>query len=64
MTEDEYKRLKRILDTIAEQQKMLTVKALDVEDRFAPVEKGIADLLAAVKKRISDRDGRQLPPLN
>jgi len=56
MTEDEYKRLKGILDTVADQQKMLAVRAVDVEGRFAPVEKGIADLLAAVKKRINDRD--------
>jgi hypothetical protein len=56
MTEVEYKRLKGILDAIAEQQKMLAVRTLDVEGRFAPVEKGIADLLAAVKKRISNRD--------
>jgi hypothetical protein len=36
---------------------MLAVRELDVEHRFAPVEKGIGDLLAAVKKRIIDRDG-------
>ena len=56
MTEQEYKRLKAIQDTIAEQQKMGAANALVAEARFAPVRQRIADLLMAVKKRIADRD--------
>jgi len=56
MTEDEYKRLKAIQDKIAEQQRIPAAKSLEAEDRFAPVEKAIADLFMAVKKRIAARE--------
>jgi hypothetical protein len=46
MTEEEYTRLRAIQNTIAEQQSIFAVKAVAAEDRFAPVEKAIADLLA------------------
>jgi hypothetical protein len=64
MTEDEYKQLKATLDRIAEHQGTLTLSSRAAEDRFSPVEKGIADLLGSIKKRISDRLGGQRPPLN
>jgi hypothetical protein len=64
MTQEEHKRLKGIQAVIAEQLESLSTRDREVEDRFAPIEKSIADLLTKVKKRISDRDGGQLPPLN
>jgi hypothetical protein len=64
MTEGEYKRLKRIQDAIADQQRKFAANSLEADKRFAPVQKAIADLLIAVKKRIAERDGRQRPPLN
>ena len=59
MTDEEYKRLRAIQNAIAEQERVFAAKAAAAEDRFAPVEKAIADLLVAVKKRIADRDGGQ-----
>jgi hypothetical protein len=64
MTEEEYKRLKGIQEDIAKQLKLLSTRDRDAEDRFAPIEKGIADLLTKVKRRINDSDGGQCPPLN
>ncbi len=64
MREDEYKRLKRIQNAIAEQQRKLAANSLEAEKRSAPVHKAISDLLIAIKKRITERDGGQRPPLN
>jgi hypothetical protein len=64
VTEDEYKQLKAMQDRITEHEKRLTAHARDPEDPFTRVEEGILDLLAAAKKRISDRIGGQRPPLN
>ncbi|HEY3026741.1 MAG TPA: hypothetical protein VGJ55_11380 [Pyrinomonadaceae bacterium] len=59
MTEAEYKRLKEIQDSIAEQQKLFAARTRDAEKRFAPIDKRAAELLAVIKKRIRDRDGGQ-----
>lgn len=64
MTEDEYKQLKATVDRIAEHEERLTAHARDAEDSFTPVVKGILDLLAKAKKRISDRLGEQGLPLS
>jgi len=64
MREKEYQRLKGIQVVIAEQLGALSTRDREAEDRFTPIEKGIADLLTKVKKRISDRDGGQRPPQN
>lgn len=64
MTEGEYKRLKGVQGAIAEQQRKLAANTLEAEKRFASVQKAIADLLMALKKRIAERDSRQRPPLN
>ena len=64
MTEDEYKEAKAMLDRIVAQERKLKVHAQDAEDSFTPVINGIIDLLAAARKRISNRLGGQRPPLN
>jgi hypothetical protein len=64
MTENEYKRLKRRQDSIAGQLRKLAANTLEEEKSFASVQKAIADLLMAVKKRIAERDSRQRPRLN
>jgi hypothetical protein len=64
MTEDEYKQLRATIERITEQEKKLQAHAQDAEDSFAPVMKGIGDLLAVAKKRLSDRLDGERPPLN
>jgi hypothetical protein len=55
MTEEEYKQLKATIDRITEHEKRLTERACDPEDSFTPVMKGLVDLLATAKKRITDK---------
>lgn len=44
--EEEYKQLKTTSDRITEHENRLTERACDPEDSFAPVMKGLVDLLA------------------
>jgi len=64
MTEDEYKQLKATLDRVEGHQQRLTAIDVDAKDSFTPVKTGLLDLLATVKKRISDRLDEQGPPIN
>ena len=64
MTEDEYKELKATIDRLTEQEKRLKAHAGNAEDPFTPTVIGIIDLLAAAKKRLSDRIDGPRPPLN
>ncbi len=64
MTEDEYKQLRATIERITEQEKRLKASAQDAEASFAPVMKGIGDLLAVAKKRLNDRLNGERPPLN
>jgi len=51
MKQGEYSRLKRMLNDVAEKQKTVAANMRRAERRFAVVEKRIADLLNAIKKR-------------
>jgi len=64
MTDEEYKRLKAMLDRIAEHQRRLSDCANDSEDSFGPVAKGIIELLAAAKERINNQIDGQRPPID
>jgi hypothetical protein len=54
MTKDEFIRLKRLLNAVAEKQKAVADNMLKAERRFVVTERAIADLLSATKKRITN----------
>ena len=64
MTDDEYKQLKETIDRITERENSLKAHALDAEDPFTPTMKGIIDLPAVAKKRLTARIDGERPPLN
>ena len=61
MTEREYDRLRRLLETIAEKQQAVGDRLLKADEGsavtdFACTEKALAELLINVKKRIGDQE--------
>jgi hypothetical protein len=55
MTQAEFARLKRMLEAVAEKQKIVADNMLKEEKRFAFTEKAIANLLKTVKNRRRNR---------
>lgn len=53
MEQDEYSRLKDILNAVAEKQRRVASNMRKAEKRFSRTEKAIANLLNAVKRRTS-----------